>query len=229
LLETIKSLKKDQDKSIEDKYISDLKVKLKELVTDRIKNFMALLRFAFRLKELSDVDSKKVQAIATQLPNAIKQMTTSNICLPFYYHKYYLYAFTEVCFDGLLSDQKLGAHETTKPTIGASWTVELTADGEAVYLKNVDLDMYLYATDEQFPKYHNAELEAKKIHLGPKNETDPAFRWKFVPIECFRMLVQNIGNSLNLEWACASNNNPTKAICLSSKEDEWAQWRIENY
>jgi septin family protein len=83
----------------------------------------------------------------------------------------------------------------TKPSTGAEWTIEADADDDSVYLKNVLLGQYLYATEDKFPSYS----QYREMALAPKRQTDE-FKWKFLPQDDTgnKFFVQNVAYEENL-------------------------------
>jgi hypothetical protein len=203
--------------------ISNLKAEYEAIKHDPKGNFMALLHLAFQVKTYS---SNEVQEIEHLLPVAIQNMTSSNVCLYFAqpYTVHYFYAFANSHFDPPISDQRLGT-QWQRPSNGASWAVELAEDGDAVYLRNVDLNQYLCAEEKQYPEQiYEGRGDARMLHLAEKAQSDLCL-WKFDPengSSQSKMLVKNVKSLENLEWNCGGSKYPIFTVCLSSEIYHWS-------
>jgi hypothetical protein len=101
----------------------------------------------------------------------------------------------------------------TKPATGAEWTIEAGEDGNSVYLKNVHVGQYLYATEEKIPGYSGK----RKIVLAPKEQTEE-FKWQFAPQDhsCTTFMVQNVAyKNENIAISCGRNKWPIWTMCTT--------------
>jgi hypothetical protein len=156
----------------------DLKIELRNYKNDPKTHFMSLLRFALRLKNHTTSESSEIAALKSQLPDIIHKMAWSNICLrgsnAYCGHPVF---FGSSSPDPASASRVLSYSGGSKPSSGYSWMVELSEDGDSVYLKNVHLDQYLYATTGTYNLYSSSY---RRMDLAPKSKSD-AFQWKFIP------------------------------------------------
>jgi hypothetical protein len=83
-------------------------------------------------------------------------------------------------------------------------------DDGTVYLKNVYLSQYLYATKDKFPN----DPRYRKIALAPKKQTGE-FKWKFIPYTQRFSHVQNVAYEEYFEHSCGYNEPLIYTMCLS--------------
>jgi hypothetical protein len=124
-------------------------------------------------------------------------------------------------FDAPVADQQLAADTSgTKPSKGSVWSVEISETGDSVYLKNIDMDKYMYVPKEMFGR-----TSYRKVDLAPKRD-EKTFRWKLKAGVVKNglvnsILIRNMGYKQYLEWDCEFNKPPIYTTCLSFIENSW--------
>jgi hypothetical protein len=196
-----------------------LGAKLEEMRRNPMEQFPGLLQAALTLKGMSCVKNEEIEQLKRMLPELIKNIVWSNFCL--YYEGDYLYTFDDEVLTGALSDQRIGTFYFGEPHSGHEWQVEMSGDGESVYLKNVELSQYAHATHKKFPKKVD-EDEPFMIEFGPKMDT-AAFKWKIEAQDAYYSLfhVTNVENLYSLKRSCGGNRSPVWPVCLSTTFENW--------
>jgi hypothetical protein len=186
--------------------------------------FMPLLLYTLQLKSSPYWDSPEVTGLRNDLPDSIKTITTSNFCLKNSYFPYYMFAFQHSHFDPPMADSRIGVlYNLSRPRTGAEWTIEASEDGKSVYLKNILLDQYLYATEDQI----HSDSANKKMAFGRKENGD-SFKWVFLPKDNIDswFFVQNVEQKASIEWACGPSKAKIRAACLCSCGDQYHEWKF---
>jgi hypothetical protein len=191
---------------------------------NRIGNFMSLLLYTLQLKSSPYWDRPEVTGLRNNLPDTIKSIATSNFCLRY---NSYMFAFENSHFDAPVDDQRIGLLlNGSKPRTGAEWTIEASEDGESVYLKNVLLGQYLYATEDRY-KIGSSNM---KLAFGRK-ENSGRFKWVFLPEDnsVSWFFVQNVKQTTRIERECGYRKSPIDTVCSSSKTGYISdrKWKFE--
>jgi hypothetical protein len=201
-----------------EKLAEKLDRKIREYQTNPTGNFMSLLVETLRLTSDLAGDSPKITDLKAQLPVTIKNMTASNFCILSEGRRHF-FAFENSIFASSAAHQRLGIrHDGIKPSTGIEWTIEADEDGDLVYLKNVHLGQYLYATEDKFPGYSSY----RQMALAPKRQTG-VFKWKFLPYNGSfdHFLVQNIAFEENFETSCGHGTSQVSTICTTKSANFW--------
>jgi hypothetical protein len=181
------------------------------------RNFMSLLLYTMRLKSSPYGYTPEVTGLRKNLPDSIKNITTSNVCLKNYQRGNYIFAFDNSHFDAPVANQRIGAlYGGTKPRTGAEWTIEASEDGESVYLKNVYRGQYLYATENRF----GGDSRYRETFFGRKEYSD-RFKWIILPPDSNAnyFYVKNVKQNTRIEHRCGHSTSSTATVCASFSSD----------
>jgi hypothetical protein len=206
--------KLDDSVQLDKDIVEKIRAELKLYINTPQEHLMPLLHLAFKLKNQSLGSNGKLVQLQDQLPAHVRRIVWSNICLKPADDKY-LYALERSPFEGEAADQLLGVSRFGKrPEKGFSWSVEMSADGNAFFLKNVEFDRYLYATDKLFEHPHY------KLALGPFVD-DPAYKWTAYTYSNVSVILQNVGYAKHLDHICGHSTSLVHTVCISTGEYYW--------
>ena len=146
--------------------------------TDNGDEFMSLVNVGNQLKK----QERFIEASKSILPEIVKNLVWSNICLRDHFTLYdpYLYAAKEGnIFPSPDEDQRVLTNNAngTKPETGAEWKFEMTEDDNSFYIRNVFTEEYLFVTEEFFIECN----KCRKMALSTLKYQVPEFKWKIVP------------------------------------------------
>jgi hypothetical protein len=207
-----------------DRFLKEFRGQISRYNNDREVNFMSLLVYTLQLRNSPYWERLEVAGLPNNLPESIKTIATSNFCLKSFIYNRFLFAFKNSYFSAPMTDQRIGSSNGTKPRTGAEWSVDASEDGGSLYLKNVYLGQYLYATEDRIG-LSSAYL---KMAFGQKENSD-RFKWVFIPDDDTgsRIAVQNVKQKKLIELSCGHSDSLIYTVCSSTGTSDWQKWEFE--